>query len=140
MNNVNKQEIQRWLNTLDEPLIWVRGKENTFSSWHKQPFADCSWSNDCIYIIDDNLAELRKLQIDKPATKFEYWSEELKKWKEIQPINWNINVDYRIKSKHTYPIFKVANKGTGKEYIVKFTGLNVGEVVFAMADTTYNIG
>jgi len=140
MNNVNKQEIQRWLNTLDEPLIWVKEKENTFSSWHKQPFLSCNWLDNYIYIIDDNLAELRKLQIDKPGTKFEYWSERSKKWKKIQPINWNINIDYRIKIKYKYPIFKVGNKGTDGEYIVKFTSITNGEIVFAMPNNYYTVG
>jgi len=132
----HKLEIQRWLENTNEPDVWVKNENDKIKTWKKQSFEDCSWDKNCHYIVDDKYAELRKIQIDKPDTKFEYWDEYEKKWLDTYPL-WDSCL-YRIKP--TYPIFKVSGKGTNEEFVVKFTGPTVGEVVFAMPDSTYTIG
>jgi len=135
----HKDEIQRWLNNPKELGIWVRNKKDK-GIWGKINFEDCEWHNDFYYIVDDEQADLRRLQKDKPDTRFEFYSEHLGGWREIGCHIWDINLKYRIKQDFSYPIFKVANKGTDKEVIVKFTGLEQGIVVFKMPNSPYSIG
>jgi len=133
----HKKEIQRWLYDKKEPKMWVKDKFVNNGEWFKVEFEDCSWDKECYYIVDDKCAELRKLQIDEPNTKIEYYSERLNRWFETTCPEWDINTKYRVKQD---PIFKVSNKGTNKEFIVRFTGLKTGKVVFAMPDSPHKIG
>jgi len=147
----HKIEIQRWLENPNESGIWVKGKigKNTkwfnskfdeSSKWIKLKFEDCEWDENRHYIVDDEQAELRMLQIDEPNTNFEYYNEKIGRWLETVLPEWNINTKYRVKQEVKYPIFKVGKKGTEEEFIVKFTGLNSGEVVFVMPKSKYKIG
>lgn len=136
----HKKEIQRWLKNPNEPKLWVKCKFNNNNKWFKIGFEDCSWSENCHYIVNDKHAKLRKLQIDKPSTVFEYYNKYLKKWLVTAHCLWTPGIKYRVKSEFSYPIFKVANKGTSKEVIVKFTGPKQGIVVFKMPDSPYYIG
>ena len=144
----HKKEMQRWLENSNEASVWVKGKigKNTkwfnskfdeSSKWIKLKFEDCGWDENRHYIIDDEQAELRMLQIDEPNTRFEYYDEYLNKWIETTRPAWHTNIKYRVKQD---PIFKVSGKGTNEEFVVKFTGPTVGEVVFAMPDSTHKIG
>jgi len=182
----HKKEIQRWLNNSSEPKVWVIAifKKN----WQLRKFSTCYWEDYCYYIIDDEQAELRKLQIDERRAEFEYYSVLKHGWVYTEKPLWNKYGQYRVKpifkvrdkikyrdcnevctiksilddrymldnkeyilftnqfeyellkDEFEYPIFKATSKGTDKEYIVKFTDLTTGEVVFAMPDAPYLVG
>ena len=136
----HKKEIARWLNDPTEPELWVRAKYDETKSWYKISFYTSTWSEDYHYIVDDKLAELRKLQLDDSSIKFEYYNYELDGWIETTDPLWNLDTMYRINLDTRYPIFKVCNKDTNKAVVVKFTGLNSGEVVFAMPKSDYKVG
>jgi len=135
----HKSEIERWLRNPNEPDIWVKGGMIDDNKWVKLGFEDCGWYEEHYYVVDDEQAELRKLQIDEPDTNFECWNNITKRWSEVDPL-WIPKMKYRVKQEFNYPIFKVCNKGTDKELIVKFTDLNSNEVVFVMPELGFTIG
>ena len=93
------KEFERWISA-GRPKVWVKALNYQKSEWiliSVQP----EWSKDNIYIVDDHQAELRKLQIDNPDTKFQACKPSSSKeecWYDCTPI-WYLNCRYRIKPK-----------------------------------------
>ena len=135
-----KREIRRWMENDNKPKIWVRSKKDETKNWSKVNFEDVAWSIDCYYIVDDRYAELRKLKRDKPETKIEYYSEGLGGWFETISPDWDLDTKFRVKQEFNETVFKVCNKGTDKEFVVKFTSPNRGDVVFALPESGYKAG
>jgi len=135
-----KREIERWVENGSNPKIWVRNKKDESKTWRKVDFEDVTWSIDCYQIVDDKYAELRKLKRDKPETKIEYYSEGLGGWFETISPDWDLNTKFRVKREFNEPVFKVCNKGTDKEFVVKFTSPNKGDIVFALPESGYKAG
>jgi len=140
MLEAHKKEIRRWLDNKSEPKMWVRRKNDKLKVWDKISFDDCYWLDNYYYIVDDEQANLRKIAVDELDATFEYYNESLDGWFETVLPEWNIDTKYRVKQKVEYPIFKVGNKGTDREFIVEFSSLTIGKVVFAMTNSCYSIG
>ena len=88
-------EFGRWVAN-GRGAIWYREEE--WSSWG---LISVAWDNkDAQYITNDKHAELRKLQIDKPDTKFEFFSIR-DVWVEAKP-QWNLELEYRVKVEPVY--------------------------------------
>ena len=94
------KEFERWINT-GRPTVWVKGEED--DRWDTMR-APCWNSSGLVYIVDDEQAELRKLQVDKPDAKFQWYNEVAKEWQTIQDLNWDFNPDvkYRLKPAEWY--------------------------------------
>lgn len=93
------KEITRWLEA-GKLKVWNKGKK-----WR---LITPDWLGDCIYIVNDRQAELRKLTIDKPSTKIEF---EMCAglWKIAVEPTWDVGINYRVKEEEEeikYPIFK----------------------------------
>jgi hypothetical protein len=51
-----------------------------------------------MWVVDDEQSELRRLQIDEPDTKFEWFNGQ--RWCNCGSVpNWNIDTKYRVKPK-----------------------------------------
>ena len=84
------KEFSRWLNN-GKGDVWYREEE--WSSWG---LISVAWDNkDAQYITNDKHAELRKLQIDEPDTKFEFFGVK-DSWVEAKP-QWSVELEYRVK-------------------------------------------
>ena len=89
------KEFERWINA-DRPKVWVKGKEDDRWDTMRVP---CWNSSGLVYIVDDEQAELRKLQIDEPDTKFQWFN--VQEWRNCNP-SWDIDIEYRVKPKEWY--------------------------------------
>jgi len=59
-----------------------------------------TWDSTGHYITNDKHQELRRLQIDEPDTKFEFFGIK-DRWVEAKP-QWNIELEYRVKVEPVY--------------------------------------
>jgi len=94
---INKQiikEFGRWI-LAKRPAVWYKRNEGSWECVNEVP----SWNNEDIYIVDDEQAELRKLQIDKPDTKFQVKRSKEGIWKDCDIPSWYKGVEYRVKPK-----------------------------------------
>ena len=111
----HEQEIIRWAKSLNRTKVWCKSDLADWSITHVP-----RWTDDTIYIVDDIHAELRKLQADKPETKFELLSK-LKRgeWVDTDP-GWQLDREYRVKAEpktETYYEVVVENRHTTDWYI-----------------------
>jgi len=90
-------EFSRWLNN-GKGKIWYRG-EIGIHPWELLRYP--SWETIGHYVTNDEHSELRKLQVDKPDTKFEYIWDSGGVWRECIP-GWNTNREYRVKLETVY--------------------------------------
>ena len=91
-----KQEFARWIDA-GRPVVWYKRNDGSWGYVNAAP----SWNNEDIYIVDDEHAELRKLQIDKPETKFEWFNGQ--RWCNCGSVpNWEPGRKYRVKPKEWY--------------------------------------
>ena len=92
-----KQEFNRWIDA-GQPKVWVIYV--TTNCWELVVSPTWKFYGDTYtYIVDDDHAELRKLQIDKPDTKFQvllYCA-----WVDTKP-EWFIDREYRVKPLEWY--------------------------------------
>jgi len=84
-----KNEINRWADSPEGTKVWCRQT----IKWVL--YSAPSWSKKFQYIVDDCHAELRKLQIDEPETKFEM--RDVDKWYCVEVSAWLIDEEYRVK-------------------------------------------
>jgi len=93
------KEFERWVKA-GRPKMWYKRSNGSWGYVSGIP----SWNNKDIYIVDDDHTELRKLQIDEPDAKFQYYNEIAKEWQTIQDLNWDFNPDvkYRLKPTEWY--------------------------------------
>ena len=85
------KEFDRWIEA-GRPSVWYKTK-HTDEEWMK--VYPPAWNHINIYIVDDKHAELRKLQVDSPETKFEVKLTE--SWSEIREPLWDLDAEYRVK-------------------------------------------
>ena len=90
------KEFERWI-LAGKPYVWVQQDSD---SWYISP-TTCWNSSDVTYIIDDEHATLRKLQIDEPDTKFQVYHTSTMKWETVEPV-WEPGRKYRIKRTEWY--------------------------------------
>jgi len=91
-----KQEFARWIDA-GRPVVWYKRNDGSWGYVNEGP----SWNNEDIYIVDDEQAELRKLQIDNPETKFEWFNGQ--RWCNCGSVpNWELGRKYRIKRTEWY--------------------------------------
>ncbi len=91
----HEKEIQRWSTTPDGTGVWYRYKNDT--KWDKLNAAQVGWHDWCIYIVDDEYAELRKARMDGKVIQLliecNWIDENSGKFDFIHPVS-----EYRIKS------------------------------------------
>ena len=68
-----------------------------------------TWDSTGHYITNDKHQELRRLQIDEPDTKFEFFGIK-DRWVEAKP-QWNIELKYRVKVEPVYEYQYLYKKG-----------------------------
>jgi len=98
-NEQIKKEFIRWINA-GRPKVWYKRSNNSWGYVVGAP----AWDYRDIYIVDDEQAELRKLQIDEPDTKFQAYTSfnnEPASWVECEP-SWDIHCKYRVKLSEWY--------------------------------------
>jgi len=95
-----KQEFARWIDA-GRPAVWYKSTTSN-PRWLASGRQNTCWKySDTIYIVDDEQAELRKLQIDKPETKFEWFNGQ--RWCNCGSVpNWEPGRKYRVKPKEWY--------------------------------------
>jgi len=89
------KEFERWIDA-GRPRVWYSDAGRLWVS------TNCPrWDEDTTYIVDDEQAELRKLQIDKPETKFQI--KILDRWRDAEPEElWSTTYEYRVKPTEWY--------------------------------------
>ena len=96
MNNEQlKEEFSRWIDS-NRPRVYYRQKD--YKTWFVTNFPN--WENDIVYIVEDDQASLRKLQIDKPDTIFQEFCFTVADWVDLPQDNkwtWYHHGTYRIK-------------------------------------------
>jgi len=124
-----KKEFNRWLEA-GRPTVLVKD----FSQGEEWYTVRCpAWSRNKIYIVEDHQAELRKLQIDEPDTKFQIWREFEEEWWECECPMWNPKHKFRVKPKEWYedpemvdkPVW-VSDDYSSEEYITLFKRFSKG--------------
>ena len=86
------KEFTRWI-LAGTPGIWIKQDDSTI--WYLE-HTTCWTSSNATYIVDDEHAELRKLQVNDPDTKFQWFTGQ--RWRNCGNIpNWDIGIKYRIK-------------------------------------------
>jgi len=103
------KEFKRWMDA-GRPQVYVR----TISHFKDDIWKSISnpiWSSNEYYIVNDEQAELRKLQIEKPDTQFQWFYEEEREWLDLEcsPL-WDTLVKYRIKPSKWYEDPNMYNK------------------------------
>jgi len=95
-NEQLKKEFGRWVDN-GKGMVW-------YSHGNDWKFIQPSWEYDGHYITNDKHAELRKLQIDKPDTEFEYKSSNMNKWLPIgkSSVGTRLDTEYRVKVEPVY--------------------------------------
>jgi len=111
-----KKEFNRWVDK-KQPAVWVKKRTSNIWSLEITPFWKY-YKNEYIYIVDDEQAELRKLQINKPDTKFQYYDSLSNHWFSKSNPKWCINTKYRKKPKEWYK----ADDAIGKPVYVRVSG------------------
>jgi len=122
-NEQIKKEFSTWIN-LDRPAVWVR---NYFKNGEWYITNSPAWDENYVYIVDNEHAELRKLQKDEPYTKFQIWREFEEEWWDCECPMWNPKHKFRVKPKEWYedpemvdkPVW-VSDAYSSKEYITLF--------------------
>ena len=93
-------EFKRWLNA-GRPAVYIRSishfKEDTWEFTYIP-----KWASNTYYIVDDEQATFRKLQIDKPDTKFQVKRSKQDVWKACDKPSWYKGVEYRVKRTEWY--------------------------------------
>jgi len=94
------KEFARWIDA-GRPAVWYKSTTSN-PRWLASGRQNTCWKySDTIYIVDDDHAELRKLQIDKPDTKFEWFAGQ--EWHDCKDIpNWDLETKYRVKPTEWY--------------------------------------
>ena len=97
-------EVKRWARAEEGTNIWVKCA-NDGESWHLR--CDVYFSPDCVYIVDDEWAELRKAQADGKQLQFKLYSGA--EWQDGElsysgmsvgnPTHWRIKPEAREKLK-----------------------------------------
>jgi len=106
-NEQIKKEFSRWIDA-GKPPVWTNDIDNPIT-WSLIQLP--TWAVDhYIYIVDDKHAELRKLQIDEPNTKFEYYEPIAKVWVSANMPSWNTNIKYRVKPKEWFEDLDMVGK------------------------------
>ena len=127
-------EMKRWAESPKGTKVWLRCSKN--DSWKLSD--DPQFWSDCIYIIDDEWADLRKAQADgKQLQVFvddpkAHWVDETLTFKYMEhtyPKHW------RIKPKNKFPVYR-RHKENG--FIVRFSSESIYEVVMS-SDKDYPI-
>jgi len=91
-------EFSRWLES-GRLGVWKGVNKNGKYEWKLIDIYP-SWAQDCVWVVDDDQAEFRKLAIENPKVKFEYLTSS-GEWVECIP-NWNITTKYRLKKDEWY--------------------------------------
>jgi len=91
-NEQLKKEFSRWVDN-EQGLVWYKGD----SVWM---LIATTWSGTGHYITNDKHQELRRLEIDIPETKFEFYNINYN-WVEAKP-QWNPELEYRVKVEPVY--------------------------------------
>ena len=89
MERIHKAEMIRFAESPKGTMCWLRDSKCGWDLINKP-----GWVEDNIYIVDDAHAELRKLQIDKPKTKFKVKIST--GWKNIDNKLWRIDWEYKV--------------------------------------------
>lgn len=96
-------EVKRWVRAEEATNIWVKCASG--ERWDLR--CDVHFSPDCIYIVDDEWAELRKAQADGKQLRH-YCSDE-SRWcdQPLEEIHWNHGnpAEWRIKSEVKFPVY-----------------------------------
>jgi len=100
MENFHRKEILRHNNNVGDKGVWLR---TSFEKWILLPNKEVNWFCDCEYVVNDDQAELRKLQMDYPDTKFEVYLNSRLGWVFTVPVFWDPSFKYRIQEEgYTY--------------------------------------
>jgi hypothetical protein len=104
-NNDFKKEFERWIDA-GRPPVWVKGPSVPENDWiiTEKP----EWNEESTYVINDEQAELRILQYDKPSTKFQFKNSK-GEWENCEPA-WSVNEKYRVKPTEWYEDPKMIGK------------------------------
>ena len=93
MNRIHREEMIRFAESPEGTNCWYK-EANNGTEW----FITCepSWLKRNIYIVDDVHAPYRKLQIDKPATKFMWRAKGTKEWFYANDTSWRLDFEYKV--------------------------------------------
>ena len=91
------KEFTRWV-LVGKPSVWVKQDGDTV--WYTK-HTTYQNSSKVTYIVDDEHARFRKLQVDEPDTKFQAFDTKEKDWYDCDPT-WDIGCKYRVKPKEWY--------------------------------------
>ncbi len=95
----HEKEIQRWSTTPDGTGVWYRYKNDT--KWDKLNAAQVGWHDWCIYIVDDEYAELRKAEADGKTIQISNRNQTI--WSDWSKPGYSEGViNYRIKPEDIY--------------------------------------
>ena len=99
----HEKEIIRFAKSKEHTRVWVFGAD--YGKWELT--ANPRWVEERTYIVDDIHAELRKLQIDKPDTKFEVYSNLTHKWVSDSSPSWHVSNEYKVKDPEMETYYEV---------------------------------
>lgn len=118
-------EMERWAKAPDGTRMWFKDGDDLDWDTTLMPF----WAESCIYIVDDEWAELRKAQADgKQLQVYQNmvkWVDDKLSYSDLEtstPEHW------RIKPEIKFPVYR-RSKITG--IILKFVDRQIGDVVMS---------
>ena len=122
----HKEEIIRWANCPDDTGVWTRNI-NAKKEWIKLsiPF----WSNNRVYVVDDEYAELRKAQADGESILFN--------GNRYNDLDFDSPLEYYSIEKKFIPILK---KSIESGRVMCFIGLTKGVVIDDNGSVEYDVG
>jgi len=92
MKRIHELEMIRFAQSPEGTLCWVKDSKYGWITTGVPV-----WSVDNHYIVDDVHAELRKLQIDKPETKFMLRAKGATEWsRPYSPSEFNLGYEYKV--------------------------------------------
>ena len=113
-----KNEMARWVDS-GFKQVWCNTNEN---GWITVLIP--SWTPAHKWIVDDEHAELRKLQFNKPNTKFQMYNTFENVWEDaIGNALWLPNIDYQVKPEPVYEY----------QWLYKYTP-DLGEPIYLMTE------
>jgi len=131
---IHKEEMIRFAKSEEGTTIWYR--RGTSDSWRL--IKDPLWREDCVYVVNNKYAELRKKSIDE-GRAIQMYNLISSKWETpIFELEFNSDIkSYRLEPKEDkfkYPIYK-KNKTTG--FVVEFTSKAEGRIVLDTEDSRH---
>ena len=134
MNRPHKAEMIRFAESPKGTKCWVKDSKH---GWI--PTGVPTWPENNIHIVDDVHAELRKLQIDKPETKFKVKLSA--EWEDAPNISsWPLDTEYKVAHWADDAIGKLCVFADREEWLIVGHQKSITDILIAVNNiSNYNI-